>query len=47
MLRRVALVRMYVSKELKQPHGVTSQKTAFFMIYVMYGNNLFFILRIT
>jgi hypothetical protein len=48
MLRRVALVRTHVSEELrasiirvtrKKPHGVTSQKSAFFIVTAMKTSN--------
>jgi hypothetical protein len=46
MLRRVALVRTDFAPEsrlLQEPHGVTSQKTAFFIITVVKTSNLTFL----
>jgi hypothetical protein len=43
MLRRVALVRTEVSEErrlLQEPSGVTSQKTAFFIVSAVKTSNL-------
>jgi hypothetical protein len=45
MLRRVACVRTEVSEErgfLQEPHGVTSQKTAFFIVIAVKTSNLTF-----
>jgi hypothetical protein len=53
MLRRVALVRIDVSEEpstfsetrfLQQPHGVTSQKTPFFIVTALKISNLTYFL---
>jgi L-alanine-DL-glutamate epimerase-like enolase superfamily enzyme len=46
MLRRVALVRTDVSEKrqiLQDPHGVTSQKTAFFIVTAVETLNLTFV----
>jgi hypothetical protein len=43
MSRRVALVRTDVSEErrfLQEPHGVTTQKTAFFIVTAVKNSNL-------
>jgi hypothetical protein len=42
VLRRVALVRTDVSEELSalEPHGVTSQKTSFFVVTAVKTSNL-------
>jgi hypothetical protein len=42
ILRRVALVRTDVSEEifLQEPHGVTSQKTPFFIVTAVKTSNL-------
>jgi hypothetical protein len=43
MLRRVALVRTDVSEErrfLQEPHGLTSQKTEFFIVTAVKTQNL-------
>jgi hypothetical protein len=50
ILRRVSLVRTDFSEEhpfLQEPRGVTSQKTAFFMIIAMETSNLTFFILIT
>jgi hypothetical protein len=42
MLRRAALVRTVVSEEilfLQEPHGVTSQKTSFFIVTAVKNSN--------
>jgi hypothetical protein len=43
MLRRVVLVRTDISEKrrfLQEPHGVTSQKTAFFIVTAVKTSNL-------
>jgi hypothetical protein len=47
MLRRVALVRTEVSEEpgsyfFKEPHGITSKKTPFFIVTAVKTSNLTF-----